>query len=100
MRRNYRDMACSLYDGGWRSTDRSDLISEYELTEAEADGICAELTDIEREHGVRYVLRDRDGYGNAEPDPVDRDEAERLMRAWNEEGDFSEVWEAVEEETK
>ena len=39
--------AVSLYDGGWRSTDRDQLIAEYGLTPAEATGICEQLKKIE-----------------------------------------------------
>ena len=31
MIRDYRDSAESLYDSGWRSTDKEDLIYEYEM---------------------------------------------------------------------
>ena len=36
-----------LYDGGWRAEDREQLISEYGLTDEEADIICARLSEIE-----------------------------------------------------
>lgn len=39
--------AAMLYDGGWRSTDRDILISEYDLTEVEVDDICDGLKEIE-----------------------------------------------------
>lgn len=39
--------AAALYDGGWRATDRDDLITEYDLTADEADAICAELDRME-----------------------------------------------------
>lgn len=38
--------AASLFDGGWRAEDRDELISEYELTEEEADEICKLLADF------------------------------------------------------
>lgn len=44
--------AASLYDAGWRSEDRDDLIDEYDLTEDEADAICEELSAIESEEGI------------------------------------------------
>lgn len=47
MTMNDQYRAASLYDGGWRSEDRDDLIDEYDLTEDEADAICAELSAIE-----------------------------------------------------
>ena len=33
-------VAASLFDGGWRAEDREELISEYDLTDEEADEIC------------------------------------------------------------
>lgn len=39
--------AAALYDGGWRSEDREDLMSEYDLTEDEASEICRFLEKIE-----------------------------------------------------
>lgn len=39
--------AAALYDGGWRASDRDQLIAEYGLTEDEADAICAELERME-----------------------------------------------------
>ena len=45
-----------------------------------------------------FILNDMDGYGSEYPICVDRKEAERLTREWNEE-DFDEVWrEASEDE--
>jgi hypothetical protein len=35
--------AAALYDGGWRSGDGESLVDEYELTQEEADMICAQL---------------------------------------------------------
>lgn len=47
---------------------------------------------------IYYILRDLDGYGSEYPVCVDREEAERLVREWNE-ADFDEIWtEASEEE--
>ena len=46
MTMNNQYSAASLYDGGWRAEDRDQLISEYGLTEEEADEICKELTDL------------------------------------------------------
>lgn len=40
--------AAALFDGGWRSTDKEDLIAEYELTEEEANEICEELKAYEQ----------------------------------------------------
>ena len=39
--------AAALYDGGWRSADRDQLISEYDLTSADADKICTALAESE-----------------------------------------------------
>lgn len=33
----------ALYDGGWRSEDKEDLISEYGFSEEEAEKICEAL---------------------------------------------------------
>lgn len=43
------DSAVALYDGGWRSSDRDQLISEYDLTPDQADEIAAALAEIESE---------------------------------------------------
>ena len=43
-------VAASLFDGGWRAEDREELISEYELTEEEADEICKLLADFSEKH--------------------------------------------------
>ena len=40
--------AASLFDGGWRAEDREELISEYDLTEEEADEICKLLEDFSK----------------------------------------------------
>ena len=39
--------AFTLFQCGWRSADRCDLIEEMGLTEHEADVMCAELDAIE-----------------------------------------------------
>lgn len=49
MTMNSQYNASSLYDGGWRAEDRDQLISEYQLTEEEADEICRGLTEVEEE---------------------------------------------------
>lgn len=46
---NNQYSAAALYSGGWRATDREQLISEYSLTEAEANEICEELAIIAEE---------------------------------------------------
>lgn len=40
--------AWSLYDGGWRSTDREQLQADYSLTDAEADALADALQECER----------------------------------------------------
>ena len=37
----------SLYDGGWRSTDKEMLMSEYGLTNEQASEICKGLAELE-----------------------------------------------------
>lgn len=39
--------AAALYDGGWRSADKDQLMSEHELTPEEADALCRELEKME-----------------------------------------------------
>ena len=39
--------AASLYDGGWRAEDKEELISEYHLTEQEADELVEKLAEYE-----------------------------------------------------
>lgn len=39
--------AAALYDGGWRAEDREELISEYQLTEQEADELVEKLAEYE-----------------------------------------------------
>lgn len=39
--------AAALYDGLWRSTDRNELMAEYNLDPDDADAICDELNKIE-----------------------------------------------------
>lgn len=41
--------AAALYSGGWRATDRDQLIAEYNLTETEANELCEELAIIAEE---------------------------------------------------
>ena len=42
-RSDIESAAANLYDGGWTAEDRDQLISEYELTEEDADAICEML---------------------------------------------------------
>lgn len=44
---NLCDSAIYLYDCGYRSSDRDRLITEYELTDQEADIICEKLASLE-----------------------------------------------------
>ena len=37
--------ASALYDGGWRSEDRDDIIDLYNLSEDDADAVCDLLKD-------------------------------------------------------
>lgn len=41
------DIVAKLYDGGWRSSDREQMIGYYALTEDEADAICELLDEYE-----------------------------------------------------
>ena len=41
------DDASALYDGGWRSSDKEEIISEHGYTDSEADVICEFLSDFE-----------------------------------------------------
>ena len=45
---NFELCAAALYDGGWRSTDRDQLMSEYGLTPEEADELCLALYEMEQ----------------------------------------------------
>jgi len=47
MLKDVQSIAAALYDGGWRATDRDELIAEYELDVDEADAICAQLLEYE-----------------------------------------------------
>lgn len=42
-----QDAANALYAGGWRTEDKEELMSEYELTEEEAAQLCKALADCE-----------------------------------------------------
>lgn len=44
--------AAALYDGGWRAEDRDQLISEYDLTEDEADQLCEALAEFPLLHNT------------------------------------------------
>lgn len=47
MIKDIESSAAALYDGGWRSNDREELIAEYQLSEDEADAICEKLKEYE-----------------------------------------------------
>jgi hypothetical protein len=47
MLKDLKASAIALYDGGWRAEDKDQLITEYELTEAEADQLCEELKNLD-----------------------------------------------------
>ena len=49
MIKDYEASAAALYDGGWKTEDREQLIEEYELTSEEADKICEILEKYEKE---------------------------------------------------
>ena len=48
MIKDVQSSAAALYDGGWRSGGRDELIAEYDLTEDEADQLCEELERLEK----------------------------------------------------
>lgn len=41
------EVASNLYDGGWRSADYKQLITEYDFSEEEATAICEVLESFE-----------------------------------------------------
>lgn len=43
---NVESSAAALLDGGWTPEDREELMSEYELTQDEADELCSEMERI------------------------------------------------------
>jgi hypothetical protein len=45
---DFETSAAALYDGGWRSTDKEELIEEYDLTEEEATKLCELLEEYEK----------------------------------------------------
>ena len=47
MIKDIESSAAALYDGGWRSDDREELIEEYQLSGDEADAICEKLKEYE-----------------------------------------------------
>jgi len=69
-------MAAALYDGGWRADERDQLISEYDLSEADAEAICAKLAEYDRRW---YAVQtdDNDSWDNGS---YDLDEAKQIAR--------------------
>lgn len=49
--------AAALYDGGWRASDRAELIGTYDLTPEEADTLIEKLREIEEEERDGQVRR-------------------------------------------
>ena len=49
---NLYEVPLSLYDGDWRAEDREQLISEYDLTEEEANEICKFLADFAKKRNA------------------------------------------------
>ena len=47
MLKDIESSAAALYDGGWRASDRDDLMTEYDLTMEEADAVCEKLAEYE-----------------------------------------------------
>lgn len=59
------DLAYSLFDGGWRDTDKDYLQEEYKLTEEETDNLCYMLEEIENkrcEYNIHYVKEELINY--------------------------------------
>lgn len=46
---DYSTSAAFLYSGGWRAKDKEHLISEYNLTDEEAEELAKELANLEKE---------------------------------------------------
>lgn len=44
---DFTSSAAALFDGGWRSEDKDDLIQEYDITEEEAETLCTILASYE-----------------------------------------------------
>ena len=43
---DFRSISSALFDGGWRSDDRDQLMTEYNFTEYELDQICDFLEEF------------------------------------------------------
>ena len=44
--KGYMASAAALYDGGWRSDDKDQLVEEYDLTEEEVEQLCENLAEL------------------------------------------------------
>ena len=57
--KNYNDiesMAAALYDGGWRASDRDELVAEYDLDAERVDAIVAKLAEYEYTDDARKIV--------------------------------------------
>jgi len=50
---NIETTASSLYSGGWRASDRGELVTEYGFTQEEIEQIIALLLEYEITYGDR-----------------------------------------------
>ena len=46
---DFYELAGPLFDGGWRSSDKAQLIAEYDLTEEEAVRLCELLAEMDED---------------------------------------------------
>lgn len=53
--KDFESSASALYDGGWRCSDREELMQEYCMTESEVEEICIELNRIEENKRLWYA---------------------------------------------
>lgn len=49
---DYETSAAALFDGGWRASDKEQLMTEHDLTDEEAENIC--------EHLLKWEVRKRE----------------------------------------
>ena len=52
--KDYVSMASALYDSGWRSEDKDQLVSEYDLFEDDVNEICYWLKEFELDEICDY----------------------------------------------
>lgn len=102
MTMNNQYSAASLYDGGWRTEDRDQMIDEYGLTADEADDICKELAAIKDglEQDLAGELDEMIALGWTEEEAKDDPEAflDRIGEEYKEgltEKDIWRVWKNV-----